>query len=107
MLFFFLNRIHHHEKEEGIEQIEKEVKEKVHTEVVIIIYFSILNFLNLLFIRCATKHIINHETKEITIYLLTLSLVWIPNTVYSYIFKLIGNATYWYRSLCTVYVQSS
>lgn len=73
MLFFFLNRIHHHRKEEGIEQIEKEVKEKVHTEVVIIIYFSILNFVNLLFIRFATEHIINHETKEITIYLITLS----------------------------------
>ena len=115
----------------------------------------------------ATKHIINHETKEITIYLLTLSLVWIPNTAgpylgffvcggklgfreisdqysykkqpskirhyvrkktfsfpgggncplrppamygpaqYSYIFKLIGNATYQYRRLCTVYVRSS
>ena len=44
MLVFFLNRIHHHEKEEGIEQIEKEVKEKVRKEVVIIRYFSILNF---------------------------------------------------------------
>ena len=54
----------------------------------------------------ATKHIINHETKEITIYLLTLSLVWIPNTL-CYIFKLIGNATYQYRRLCTVYVRSS
>lgn len=51
MLFFFLNRIRHHGKEEGIDQIEKEVKEKVHTEVVIIIYFSILNVLNLLFIH--------------------------------------------------------
>ena len=51
MLFFFLNRIHHHGKEEGIDQIEKEVKEKVHTEVVIIIYFSVLNVLNLLFIH--------------------------------------------------------
>lgn len=67
MLFFFLNRIHHHGKEEGTEQTEKEVKEKVHTEVVIITYFSILNFLNLLFTRFATKHNINHETKEITI----------------------------------------
>ena len=74
MFFFFLNRIHHHGKEEGIEQIEKEVKEKVHSEVVIIVYFSILNFLNLLLIRFATKHIINHETKEITICLLTLTV---------------------------------
>ena len=44
MLVFFLNRIHHHEKKEGIEQIEKEVKEEVLKEVVIIRYFSILNF---------------------------------------------------------------